>query len=170
MTEAPLPAPANRSRYQRSCCPAGVSGRPWRLSFVLISPTIVRQRQPVRPSSSGKRNSLDSRSVGDFDTLVGMCGRFTLTHREAKLLAAELGVWVESMIGYPPPIQHRSHRPRTAHALRGSGDSAGEVGPHQLLDDGPRAGIQEHQRSCRDGAESSVVSRGICAKAVCCAG
>jgi len=31
-----------------------------------------------------------------------MCGRFTLTHREARLLAAELGVSVESMIGYHP--------------------------------------------------------------------
>ena len=31
-----------------------------------------------------------------------MCGRFTLTHREARLLAAELGVSVESMFDYRP--------------------------------------------------------------------
>jgi putative SOS response-associated peptidase YedK len=31
-----------------------------------------------------------------------MCGRFTLTHREARLLAAKLGVSVESMLEYRP--------------------------------------------------------------------
>src|SRR5213596_4313858 len=31
-----------------------------------------------------------------------MCGRFTLTHREARSLAAELGVFVEDLLGYRP--------------------------------------------------------------------
>src|SRR5436190_9261418 len=29
-----------------------------------------------------------------------MCGRFTLTHREARALAAELGVSVDDLLGY----------------------------------------------------------------------
>jgi putative SOS response-associated peptidase YedK len=32
----------------------------------------------------------------------GMCGRFTLTYRKAELLAAELGVPIESLIDYRP--------------------------------------------------------------------
>jgi len=31
-----------------------------------------------------------------------MCGRFTLSHREARALAAEMGVSVESLLGYKP--------------------------------------------------------------------
>ncbi len=31
-----------------------------------------------------------------------MCGRFTLTHREARALAAELGVSVDDLLGYRP--------------------------------------------------------------------
>src|SRR5207247_7034109 len=31
-----------------------------------------------------------------------MCGRFTLTHREARSLAAELGVSVDDLLGYRP--------------------------------------------------------------------
>src|SRR5438128_11561582 len=31
-----------------------------------------------------------------------MCGRFTLSHREARILTAELGVSVESLMGYTP--------------------------------------------------------------------
>src|SRR5439155_23432442 len=31
-----------------------------------------------------------------------MCGRFTLTHREARTLAAELGVSVADLLGYRP--------------------------------------------------------------------
>ena len=31
-----------------------------------------------------------------------MCGRFTLTYRRAELLAAELGVPVESLLDYRP--------------------------------------------------------------------
>jgi len=31
-----------------------------------------------------------------------MCGRFTLSHREARVLAAELGVPVESLLDYKP--------------------------------------------------------------------
>src|SRR5713101_609957 len=36
------------------------------------------------------------------DTLSVMCGRFTLTYRKAELLAAELGVPLESLGDYRP--------------------------------------------------------------------
>ena len=35
-----------------------------------------------------------------------MCGRFTLSYREARVLAAELGVPVESLLDYKPRYNH----------------------------------------------------------------
>ena len=38
---------------------------------------------------------------------------------------------------------------------------SGQVGADQFLDDRPQAGVQEHQRQGRNGAQASIVPRGI---------
>ena len=64
-----------------------------------------------------------------------MCGRFTLTYRRAELLAAELGVPVESLLDYRPRY---NIAPTDRHwIMRMRYEDRELVGVDQLLDDRP---------------------------------
>src|SRR5438093_10019914 len=97
-----------------------------------------------------------------------MCGRFTLSYREARVLAAELGVPVESLLDYKPRYNIAPTGPALdcPKSIRGPRSSAGELGSRELLDDRSQAGVQEHQRSRRDDSDHSQLSRGIQGKPV----
>src|SRR5438093_5791740 len=92
-----------------------------------------------------------------------MCGRFTLSHREARVLAAELGVSVEALIDYRPRY---NIAPTDSHWIVRNRFEDREVlaakwGPCELLDDGSQAGVQEHQLPRRDHPNSANVSRSV---------
>jgi putative SOS response-associated peptidase YedK len=100
-----------------------------------------------------------------------MCGRFTLTHREARRLAADLGVSVDSFIDYRPRY---NIAPTDAHWIVRMRYEDREVlaakwGLINFWVTDRKQAFKEHQRSCGDGAEPSFVSRGVYAAALCCA-